>query len=76
MEKRSGAGRPKTLAGKLTNFNSKVQEEHKRQLDAIIKVGPYSSVREMLEDWTNDYFKDHPEIAKRVEDYLALTKEL
>lgn len=68
------AGRPKTLDGKLTNLNSKVTKAHKEQIDAIIKTGPYGSVRELLEDWTDVYLNSNPEAAKKVNDFLELTK--
>lgn len=66
--------RPKSLEGKLTNFNSKITEEYKVKIDAIIKTGPYSSVREMLEDWTEKYLKDNPEAAEKVDNFIQLTK--
>ncbi|WP_433958527.1 hypothetical protein [Cytobacillus horneckiae] len=68
------AGRPKSLDGKLTNFNSKITQDHKDTIDAIVKTGPYQSVRELLEDWTDTYLTDNPEAAKKVKDFIALTK--
>ncbi|MGP9042086.1 hypothetical protein [Cytobacillus kochii] len=67
-------GRPKTVDGKLTNFNSKITQEHKDMIDAIVKTGPFNSVRELLEAWTKTYLKDNPEAAKKAEALIQLTK--
>lgn len=67
-------GRPKTVAGKLTNFNTKLQEDHKRTLEALVKVGPFSSNRDMIEQWTEAYLKENPEVAARVDGYKEIMK--
>ena len=67
-------GRPKTVAGKLTNFNTKLQEDHKRTLEALVKVGPFSSNRDMLEQWTREYLEANPDLAERVEGYKEIMK--
>lgn len=67
-------GRPKTVSGKLTNFNTKLQEDHKRTLEALVKVGPFSSNRDMIEQWTEAYLKENPDVAERVEGYKEIMK--
>lgn len=69
MTERTKQGRPKTVAGKLTNFNTKLQEDHKRTLEALVKVGPFSSNRDMIEQWTQMYLKENPDVAEKVEGY-------
>lgn len=70
----AGPGRPKTLPGKLTNFNTKIQDQHKAQLQAIVEVGPYGSYREMLEAWTARFLKDNPDLAAKAEAYMDIKK--
>lgn len=70
-----GPGRPKTLPGKLTNFNTKLQEPHKKQLEALAQIGPYTSYRDMLENWTNDYLKANPATAEKVKAYMEFMGE-
>jgi hypothetical protein len=69
-----GPGRPKTLAGDLKAWNTKLQEDHKIQLEALVKVGPFSSYREMLESFTAAYLKANPDVAEKVNAYLTITK--
>lgn len=68
------AGRPKSVEGKLTNFNSKITQTHKDTIAAIVKTGPYNSVRELLEAWTDNYLESNPETAAKVKNFLELTK--
>lgn len=70
------AGRPKKLEGKLVPFNSKITEDHKEKIDAIIKVSGFKSVRELLESWTESHLETNPKDRERIEAYLNLKKEV
>ncbi|WP_214737378.1 MULTISPECIES: hypothetical protein [unclassified Exiguobacterium] len=75
MTENAKPGRPKTVAGKLTNFNTKLQEDHKRTLEALVKVGPFSSNRDMIEQWTEAYLKDNPDVAEKVAGYKQFMQD-
>lgn len=59
--------------GSLKEFNTKLYEEHKKQLEAIKVVGPFKSFRELLEHCTEDYLERNPEMAQKVKLYMELS---
>lgn len=65
-------GRPKEVAGKLTNINSKITEENKALIDALVSVGPYKSKRELFDYWLKLHKKDNPEEFTKAEKFLDL----
>lgn len=64
-------GRPKTL-GNLAHFNTKLQEDNKLDLQAILELTDFVSYREIIESWTADYLAAHPEVAAKVKAYREL----
>lgn len=69
--KASEANRPKSLTD-LTQFNCNLQEDKKRDLEAILALTGYNSYREMIEGWAGDYLAANPDVAKKVKAHRKL----
>ena len=66
------AGRPKVIEGKLTNFNAKIEEQKKALIDALIKVGPFDSKRELIDYWLDIHKKANQEHFSKAQKFLEL----
>lgn len=69
--KKSEADRPKSLTD-LTQFNCNLQENTKRDLEAILALTDYNSYREVIEDWAKSYLEENPAVAKKVKAHRKL----
>ncbi|MED3571979.1 hypothetical protein [Cytobacillus praedii] len=68
------AGRPKSLDGKLTNFNTKVTEQDKAAVDALVSTKAFASKREFIEYGLKKFKEEFPEQYDKALQFIELTK--
>ena len=70
----TGPGRPKHLDGKLTNFNTKITENDKATIDALVSTKAFGSKREFIEYAISRYKDEYPDHYSKALQFLELTK--
>jgi hypothetical protein len=64
------AGRPKEIEGKLMNFNTKIEEQTKQLIDALVTTGTFTSKRELIDYWLGLHKKDNPESYEKAQQFI------
>ena len=56
----------------MKTYTTKLEDAHAKQLSDLVGTGVYKSHKEMLEDWTQKFFRENPQIAGRLSSYNEL----